>query len=134
MEDHYKDLDAELLLARKWPCQLNFHINEDGETIDLLHYTQYHPESDDINFPLSKNYPRGCSYQFDPIKYNAIEPSCMAELFKDLCDAAINSGYMLTRKKRTQINVTCYKCSYNFYCSRYFKTDGRTIFFLIQMT
>ena len=35
MEDHYKDLDAEFLLARKWSCQLNFSINEDGEIIDL---------------------------------------------------------------------------------------------------
>ena len=51
MEDHYKDLDSELLLARKWSCQLHFPINEDGETTDLLRYTQYQPDSDDILFP-----------------------------------------------------------------------------------
>ena len=41
MEDHYKELEAELQLARNWECQLNFSLNEDGDSIDLLQYTQY---------------------------------------------------------------------------------------------
>ena len=122
MEGHYKQLDAELSLTRKWECQLNFSINEDVESIDLLHFTHYQPDSDQIF--LDSNYPKGCSYQFDPIKYNGNDQKCKDKLFKDLCGAAINCECMLTRKKRSHRTFVNYKCSYDFYCSSFFKTDG----------
>ena len=124
MEEHYKELEAELSLARNWERQLNFTLNEDGATIDLLQYTQYQPDLDAL-LPLS-NYPKGCTYQFDPTKYNGKDPSSIVSLSKDLFDAAITSGYMLTRKKRSNKETKSFQCSYDFYCSRFFKTDGRT--------
>ena len=66
MDEIYDHLDAELTSARKWECQLNFVVNEDGCTIDLLQYPYHNPKSNEVCF--STNYPKNCSYQFDTTK------------------------------------------------------------------
>ena len=41
MDEIYDELDYELESARNWECELNFIVNEDGGTVDLLQYTHY---------------------------------------------------------------------------------------------
>ena len=82
-----------------------------------------------IYFVAKKNYPKNCSYQFDTTTYkpdNNDAKNCDAVICNGICEAAVNSGYTLSRKTRNNTETKNYKRSIDFYCSRYFISDKRT--------
>ena len=64
-----------------------------------------------------------CVYQFDPLKWNAFEGGADKKLGDEIYDAAIEFGFELARKGSHNANVKSYKCSIDFHCCQYFKTD-----------
>ena len=126
MDEIYDRLDSELASARKWECELNFVTNDDGCTIDLLQYTHHNPEMNE--FVSNTNYPKNCSYQFDTATYrpdNSDAKNRDTVICNAICEAAINSGFTLSRKSKNNTRTKNYKRSIDFYCSRYFISDKR---------
>ena len=121
MKDIYDKLDIQLHIARNWESELKSPIDEAGGTVDLFKYRYLN--SCLIAVP---EYPKGCLFWFDPLKYHAHMPGAGEKLSADIQDGAINSGFELCESSCSNKNVKSYKRSIDFYRGQYFINDSRT--------